>query len=72
MFIRKFFKRERKPSTSNQTGTINLIVDKRDKYLKGEIIIGHCRGHATIILFFHIKGFYKQNVRFLSENYYFR
>ena len=70
MFIGKIFKRGRKPNTSNQIRTINLIGDKRDKYLEGEIIIGHCRAHDTIILFSHIKGFYKQHVRLLSANYF--
>ena len=72
MFIRKIFKKGRKSNTSNRIRTIYLLGDKRDKYLKGEIIIGHCRGHDTITLFFHIRGFYKQEVRLLSENYYFR
>ena len=54
MIMRKIFKRGRKPNTSN---TINLLGDKTDKFLKGEIIIGHCRGRDTIILFFHIRGF---------------
>ena len=72
MLIGKIFKRRRKLDTSNRIQTFNLIGDKRDKHLEGEIIIGHCRGHNTIILFFHIKGFSEQHVRLLSENYYFR
>ena len=51
---------------------INLIGDKRDKYLEGEIILQHCHGHDTIIILFSIKGFYNQHVRILSENFYFQ
>lgn len=69
MFIRKLFKWRQKLDTSNGVRTINLIGDKRDKYLEGETIIGHCREHGTII-FLH-KGFYEQHVRLLSENYHF-
>ena len=57
MIMREIFKRRRKPNTSNRIRTINLLGDKIDKFLKGEIIIGHCRGHDTIISFCHIRGF---------------
>ena len=66
------FKRGRKSNISNGIRTVNLSGDKGDKYLKGEIIIDHCRGQDAIKLFFHIRGFYKQEMRLLSENYYFR
>ena len=57
MFVRKIFKERTKSDISNRITTFNLIGDKRDKYLKGEIIIGDCRGHDTITTFFHLKGF---------------
>ena len=71
MFVRKIFIGMRKSDVSNRIRTFNLIGDKRDKYLEGEITIGRCRGHETIIIFFHFKRFYEQHVRLLSKNIYF-
>ena len=68
----KIFKGRRKLDVTNRIQTVNLIGDKRCKYLEREIILGHCPGHNTIVIFFYIKGFYDQLVRYLSENYYFR
>ena len=74
MFVRKTFKRRRKSDISNRIRTFNLIGDKRDKYLEGEITTGHCRGHNTIIIFFHFKvftsstwGFYRKIFIFTSH-----
>ena len=72
MFIRKIFKGKRRLNVSNRIRTVDLIGDKRDKYLEGEIILRHCRGHDAIIILFSIKGFYDQHVRLLSEYFYFR
>ena len=72
MFIWKIFKGRQRLNVSNRIRMINLIGDKRDKYLEGEIILQHCRGHDTIIILFSIKGFYNQHVRILSENFYFQ
>ena len=72
MFIRKIFQDRRRLSTTDRIRTINLIGDKRDKYLEGEIILRHYRGHDTIIILFSTKGFYDQHIRLLSENFYFR
>ena len=71
MLVGKISKGRRKPDISNRIPTFNLIRDKRDKDLEGEIIISHYSGHDTIIIFSHFKGFYEQHVSLLSKNFYF-
>ena len=71
MFIQEIFKDRRRLSITDWIWTINLIGDKRDKYLEGEIILRYCCGHDTIITLFSIKGFYDQHIRLLSGNFYF-
>lgn len=51
------FKKTRRDGFSGPINTIDL-VNKKLKYLKGDIVIGHCKGHNCIILFFHFEGFY--------------
>ena len=72
MFIREIFKKRRRHITTNRIREIDLIGNNRNKLLKGEIIFGHCRGHDTLIVFFHFKGFHEQHIRLLSENYFSR
>lgn len=43
---------------SGDVNTINLLNEK-EKYFKGEITIGHCKGHGCIILFLILKDFTK-------------
>ena len=45
---------------------------QKKKILKGKIMFGHCRGHDTIIIFFHFEGLYEQHLCLLSRNYFFR
>ena len=55
MFVKKFFNGKRKSDNSNRIKTFNLIDEKRDKYLEGGIIIGHCRGRNTITIFIFVQ-----------------
>ena len=55
MFVKKFFNGKRKSDNSNRIKTFNLIDEKRDKYLEGGIIIGHCGGRNTITIFFFVQ-----------------
>ena len=57
MFNRGLFKKNWRARFSGPVNTIDLLNEKL-KYLKGDIVIGHCKGHDYIILFFHIEGFY--------------
>ena len=50
----------------------NLMEHNKKKFLKGEIIFTHCRGHDTIMIHFLFEGFYDQHIRLLSRSYYFR
>ena len=36
-----------------------LGLNEKEKYFKGEITIGHCKGHGCIILFLILKDFTK-------------
>ena len=56
----------------NSSLTKNFIELDKKKLLKGKIIFGHCRGHDTIIIFFHFEGFYEQHLCLHSKSYYFR
>ena len=51
------FKKTLRDGFSGLINTIDL-VNKKLKYLKGGIVIGHCKRHDCIILFFHFEGFY--------------
>ena len=51
------FKKTQRDGFSGPINTIDL-VNKKSKYLKGDIVIGHCKGYDCIILFFHFEGFY--------------
>ena len=51
MFEKIFIKRRRRLVT-NHIEENNLIEPDKNKLLKGEIILTHCRGHDTILIFF--------------------
>ena len=48
-----------------------MIEPDKNKPLKGEIILTHCRGHDTILTFL-FEGFHEQHVRLLTRNYGYR
>ena len=54
MFARNVFTRNYSPPWHNK------IENDKKKLFKEEIILGNCRGHDTIIIFFHFDGFYEQ------------
>ena len=56
MFGKLFIKRRRHLIT-NRIKQKNLIASDKGKHLKGEIILTHCRGHDTILIFFCLKAF---------------
>ena len=58
MFCRNIFKRKRRDRFCSSTQSINLLGDK-SKHVKGKIVIGQCRGHDCIIIFFEFKGFHE-------------
>ena len=47
----------------------DLIENNKKKVLNGEIILTHCRGYDTILIFFRFEGFHEQDIRLLSRNY---
>ena len=67
MFVGKLFKRRGRGKLPNRFRTFNIISDKRDKHLKGEIFIRHCRGHDCIILLSYFEGFRDSHIRLLSK-----
>ena len=48
------------------------MIKLRNFNVGGKIILSHCRGHDTIIIFFQIDGFVEEHIRFLSKNFGFR
>lgn len=58
MFDRNVFKRFCKNRNSNSKITLINFLGHKSQQLKGEITIGHCKGHDCIILFFNFDGFY--------------
>ena len=71
MFNRNTFKKLRKNRAPNNATLINFLDDK-SKYFKGKIIIGHCKGHDCIMLFFYFDGCYDNYTRLLPKNFYCR
>lgn len=57
MFNRITFKKLRKNRRPDNITLINFLNDK-SKYLNGEIIIGHCKGHDLLYYFSNFDGFY--------------
>ena len=53
----KLFKKRRKHLITNRIKQNNLIASDKGKHLKGKIILTHCRGHDTILIFFYLKAF---------------
>ena len=72
MFIGKIFRKRRKHLVTEHIRENDLMEHNKKKFLKGEIIFRHCRGHDTIITVFCFEGFYDEHIRLLSRNYYFR
>ena len=72
MFIEKIFKKRRRHLDTNHIQENNLIENNRKNLLNGEIILIHCRGHDTIIIFFCFEDFHEQHIRLLARNYSFR
>lgn len=70
MFIRKLFKLRGKGKLPDRIWMLNKIDYKRDRVLKGEIVIGRCRDHDCIILFLCFEGFHNTNVRLFQKNSY--
>ena len=68
MFDRGLFKNNRRHRFSGPVKAIDLLNEK-SKYLKGDIVIGHCKGHDRIILFFHFEGFYENHRRFFPKTF---
>ena len=52
--------------TENKT-LINLLYNNLEKYIKGKIVISHCKGHKSIILLFYFDGLCDIHVRLLSK-----
>ena len=53
----KIFKKKRRRLATNRIQENNLIQPDKNKLLKGEIILTHCRGHDTILICFCLKDF---------------
>ena len=66
MFNRITFKKLRKNRRPDNITLINFLNDK-SKYLKDEIVIGHCKGHDCIFLFFIFDGFYDIHKRLFPK-----
>ena len=74
MFGRGSSKKERKSGNCyypNDVTFVNLLKDKK-LYIKGKIIISHCKGPNYIILFFNFDGFYENCRRLFSKNFFCR
>ena len=71
MFNRNTFKKFRKNRAPNNV-TLIIFLDDKSKHLNGEIIIGHCKGHDCIILFFNFDSFYDNHTRLLPKIFYCR
>ena len=54
MFEKFFKKRRRHLVTDHHIKENNLIVSDKSKLLRGEIILTHCRGHDTILIFLFV------------------
>ena len=65
------FKKRRRHLVTDHVKNNDLIEPDKNKLLKGEIILTHCRGHDTILTFL-FEGFHGQHVRLLSRNYGYR
>ena len=74
MFVENIFKNRHKKRhiVTNRIRENNLIEHNKIKLLKGKIILTHCRGHDTIMIFFCFEGFHEQNIHLFSRNYGFR
>ena len=48
----KIFTERRGHLVTNRIRENNLIKPNKKNFLKGEIILTHCRGHETILIFF--------------------
>ena len=52
---------------------VDMLVDRERKkclkYLKGDILILHCKGHDTIILLFDFDHFHTNHRRLLNRNF---
>ena len=48
----KIFTKRRGHLVTNRIRENNLIKPNKKNFLKGEIILTHCRGHETILIFF--------------------
>ena len=69
MFIENIFKKRQRHLVTNCIQENNLIEPHKKKLLKGEIILTHCRGHDTSLIFFCFGGFKEQHICLLSRNY---
>ena len=69
MFIENTFLKKQRHLVTNRIQENNLIEPDKKKLLNGEIILTHCRGHGTILIFFCFEGFQEQHIRLLSRNY---
>ena len=67
--FQKISKKRRRHLVTNHFQENNLIEPDKNKLLKGEIILTHCRGHDTILIFFLFEGFHDQHIRLLSRKY---
>ena len=69
MFVENIFKKRHKKRhiVTNRIRENNLIEHNKIKLLKGEIILTHCRGHDTIMIFFCFEGFHEQHIPFIIK-----
>ena len=71
MILHKGFKRTGGKDKNKQFLVVNLLSkDEHKKYLKylqGNIIISHCKGHDCIILLFDFEHFEDNHLRLLSS-----
>ena len=67
--LKRYLKKRRRHLVTNRIRENNLIEHNKKTLLNGEIILTHCRGHDTILIFFRSEGFHEQNIRLLSRSY---
>ena len=69
--LHRIFGRKKSHSLPPLITLNNLIPADKRKHLKGKISLVHCRGYNYIILVFYFKGFYNNDVRLLSKEYFY-
>lgn len=68
----KIFNRKNKKKSLDIFNELLPEDKKKLGNLNCEILISHCKGHDTVIIFFEISGYRLTHVRILSEKFYGR